>query len=362
MKNVTQLLLLSDYPEEEEAMRRESIWLRYTGDYNEYYVTQDDYENALRPLVMKLRICGTCWQHYDTDANPPRPCVSRRICMQCMLAKHEGLRFLEAKSVNDDGEITYAFINEAGEVFTSRENYDGDISKDITYSLKQNGFTAPEQHKPLRADQEVRLHASHFTIYGDLNHSSVVVADYNDSWEKLHITFLLYKYAGYKELTKRGEGKILYEKAEAILQRTKRGSYYYIDGRQQSRIWDSDIYPLIAKMESAVYDLSLEFGPPLAIQEKVAPLPSEQSDEEVQSSPQVGEQKKKRGRPPALRIVQSEDTDVANLSDDEVAGDPPESIDETRVIGAIHLAEDTANGNPEGKETTGEQIETETSN
>src|SRR6266702_2865351 len=116
-----------------------SVYLNRTSTTSEYYVTEQDYWNAIRPLVMKLRVCATCEQYYDPDADPPRPCVGLRVCLQCLLKKHPELQLLEAKSVNDEGETTYAFIDQEGQVYTSRENYSAEPSQDVSYSLNKNG-------------------------------------------------------------------------------------------------------------------------------------------------------------------------------------------------------------------------------
>jgi len=240
-----------------------SVYLDYASNTHEYYLETQGYDQV-RTLVMKLRICATCKLPYDIDKE--RPCVGLRICLSCFLKKHPNLKFLEVQTVNSEQEYTYAFLDEAGNVYTSQENYTDTPGKDIAYTLKQHQFTPPAQYKPLKSTDLIRLHPSHFTVYGDLHSASVIVVDYNDYYDKVHVAFLLYKHAGHKELTKRGEGKVLWEKAQTMLERTKRGSYYLINGHEQSRIWESDIYRLISQMESAVYDISMQFAPPVPIE------------------------------------------------------------------------------------------------
>jgi hypothetical protein len=110
----------------------------------------------------------------------------------------------------------------------------------------------------------------------------VLVADYADPYNKQYVTFLLYKHGGYKELTKRREGKVLLERATAMLERTKLpNGYYLIDRQEQSRIWDSDIYKVISQMETAMYNLSLQFALP---GDQEHPVPVAEASEEAQPS------------------------------------------------------------------------------
>jgi hypothetical protein len=312
-----------------------SVYLNYTSSTNEFYVTEEDYWNVIRPLVMKLRICATCKQYYDPDSSLPRPCVGLRICLQCFLQKHPQLQLLEVKSVNDAGETTYTFIDQEGQVYTSRENYSSEPSQDISYSLKQHHFVLPERYKPNKASEEIQLSASHFTLYGDLQTASVLVADYVDSADKIYVTFLLYKNGGDKELTKRREGKVLLERAEAMLQRTRLpNGEYLIDGRRQSKIWEGDIYKVISQMESAVYNISMQFalpmgdGQPDQVEESFAGSTSEPLQRE--------EERPRRGRRSTrLQIVPSQESTSEPIEMDA----EQEQIDPTRVIGEISTSE-----------------------
>jgi hypothetical protein len=288
-----------------------SVYLDYTSNTNEYYVTEEDYRNVILPMVMKLRVCATCHQYYDPENN--RACVGLRICIRCFLIKHSHLRFLEVKSVDDDGEVTYAFIDAEGNVYTSRENYSDSPSKDISYTLAQHSFTLPERYKPFKATEEIRLHTSHFTIYGDLQTASVLVADYNDYYDKHHCAFLLYKNGGYKELTKRGEGRVLIERATAMLERTKLpNGYYKIDGHEVYRISDGDIYKIVSQMETAMYNISMQFG---------LPIQQEQPETEAEEikEPQVEEERPRR---PRLSVVPSQET----TSDEETQANTAEEV------------------------------------
>ncbi len=314
-----------------------SVYLNWTSTTYEFYVSDEDYWNAIRPLVMQLRICATCKQYYDLAADPPRPCVGLRICLQCFLKKYLGLQFLEVKSVNDVGETTYTFIDQEGAVYTSRENYSDKPSSDIGYTLRQHAFTLPEQYKPPKATEEILLDASHFTVYGDLQTASVLVADYADSADKQYITFLLYKHDGYKELTKRREGKVLLERATAMLERTKLpNGYYLIDGHERSRIWESDIYKIISQMESAMYNISLQFALPDNQEQPVAV--DEASEEEAPDETGHPEEERPRRsrRSTRLQIVPSQEAVVEpTIMDAEV-----EPIDPTSVLGKINGEEE----------------------
>jgi len=295
----------------------ESVYLRYTSNTNEHYVSQEDYLNVVRPLIMKLRRCAKCEEYFDADNNP---CVGKRICMKCLLKKHPDYHFLEVTSIDKDGEQTFAFLDPAGKVYTIHENHSDDLSEDILHTLKQNGFlSVPTEHTPFKSTEPVKLWVSKFKVYGDVSRNSVVVLNYSDTWEKHHFTFLLYKHGNYKELTKRGEGKVLYEKAVGMIEKTKRGSYYYIDGQQRGQIWDGDIYETIAKLDSMLYDLSLQFAPPVFHDDPSTSVSSENGEKE-QSSPQVEEvndtavAKPKRGRP-TLKIVGKEE-EVSQQTED----------------------------------------------
>lgn len=312
-----------------------SVYLNYTSNTSEYYVSEEDYRNVIRPMVMKLRVCSTCRRYYDGDTEF-RPCVGLRICMECFLRKHPELRFLEVKSVDDDGEATYAFIDNEGNIYISRENYSDSPSKDISYTLRQHSFTLPERHKPSKATEEIRLHSSYFTIYGDLNTASVLVADYGDYSEKHHCTFLLYKNGGYKELTKRGEGRVLFERATVVLERTKLpNGDFLIDGRKQSRIWDSDIFKVISQMETAMYNISLQFALPVREEQP------ETTEEEEINEPQIEGDRPRRGRRPRLRIVPQEtmsenepaeiqeEQEEQPITQDAADSDQSETVDES---------------------------------
>ena len=60
------------------------------------------------------------------------------------------------------------------------------------------------------------------------------------------------------------------EKARNLAERTKKGSYYHLNGQQLTQIEDADLFQIIAMLESAVYNEQLAF---LALQEPEQPQP-----------------------------------------------------------------------------------------
>jgi hypothetical protein len=252
-----------------------------------------------------------------------------------MLKKHPSMQLLEVKSVNDDGEATYTFIDQSGQVYISTENSSDDLSQDIGYTLKQHGFILPERYTPHKATEEIPLSASRFTIHGDIQTASVLVADYIDSSDKIYLTFLLYKSGGYKELTKKREGKVLLERAEEMLYRTRLpDGYYLIDGHKQSKIWQSDIYKLISQMETAMYNISMQFAPPVNTE------PSGKEDETGSESPSEHEQgeegrSRRSKKQTRLHVVSSHES-PSEPTETDAGGDQP---DPTESLGEQSTSE-----------------------
>jgi NADPH-dependent 7-cyano-7-deazaguanine reductase QueF len=223
----------------------------------EFTVTEEGYA-LIRALIQQHQLCDKCRQPIDEDTHR---LVGKNLCLACLLTHQPDLTFVGIEQEHDDGETTYSYVDTDGIVYTSRSDYSEQAKKDIYSSILRAGFPVPEVYKPFKAEEAVKLNRSDWTIYGKLT-ASVIVLDYHEYYgQRLRATFLSYKGSQVVELTKRNSTqKQLFERAHAVVESTKHGSYYHLDGYELSQRFDSTLYPLIAQMEAAVYDVQRQFA------------------------------------------------------------------------------------------------------
>lgn len=224
----------------------------------EFSVSEEGYA-VIRALITQHQLCDKCRQPID---QADHLLVGKNLCLECLLTKQPRLTFVRPETTDDDGDITYSFLDEESMVYTIKTNSGEDTRKDVFLSIQRAGFPIPESYVPSKGDKTapVRLGRSNWTVYGKLT-SSVIVLEYTDSYPTVRVVFLSYKEGQVVELHKRSLAfKQTFERAKQIIERTKHrqfGSsyYYHPDGYEISQISDSALYPIIAQLEAAVWDV-----------------------------------------------------------------------------------------------------------
>jgi hypothetical protein len=166
-------------------------------------------------------------------------------------------------------------------VYTIKTNSDTEARKDVFLSVQRAGFPIPEQYVPCKGDTKtpIPLRHNNWTIYGKLS-SSVIVLEYTDTYPAVKALFLSYKEGQVVALHKRNLAfKQTFERAKQIIEKTKHrqfGSdyYYHPDGYEIHQIHDSTLYPIIAQLEAAVWDVQRQCMPML--QKKEVPMEEEE--------------------------------------------------------------------------------------
>jgi len=116
------------------------------------------------------------------------------------------------------------------------------------------GFKVPE--RVVQNGEEVRLSTYHWTIYGKLDDSVLVIVNTQESRSNKVIVFLTYKNAGYRLVDhKKGDFKALYAQVKTSLEQTKgEDGYYHVNGHEVYRISDIHVYAAIAAKMSVAYE------------------------------------------------------------------------------------------------------------
>ncbi len=274
-------------------MYPKSVMLDYSS--KEFYVTQDGYD-AIKAVIQQHQLCGKCRQPITQEGD--HLLVGKNLGLSCLLQQQPQLTFLGPVATNSDGDITYGYTDAENVVYTSQANHSDEARKDVFSSIQRAGFTVPELYVPFKGDKDnpVHLGRSNWTVYGKL-HQSVVVLSYKDTYPTIHIVFLSYKGGQVVELNKRNLAfKQLFARASAIVESTKRGSSYYINGYEQARYGDETLYPIIAQLEAAVWDVQRQFAPvPNTYQQQELPVAQEESQGAEAPLPATEEETPKRG-------------------------------------------------------------------
>ena len=232
-----------------------------------FEVTEEGY-NLIREVISRHQICPTCHSLIDQEEH----LLVAKKCLACVLREHPSITFAGLQRVDSDGDKIYAFVNQEGIVLTSEENSSEKPEEDVAFSIEQAGFTIPTTYKPFKSTENLRLGRASWKVYGKLS-ASVVVLHYYDYYSKgrIEIDYLAYKGGQTIEFNKRTtEHKNMLEKARNLAERTKKGSYYHLNGQQLTQIEDADLFQIIAMLESAVNNEQLAF---LALQEPEQPQP-----------------------------------------------------------------------------------------
>ena len=120
-----------------------------------------------------------------------------------------------------------------------------------------------------------------------------------------------------------------------MLYRTKLpDGHYLIDGHKQSKIWQGDIYKVISQMETAMYNISMQFAPPVSDEQSVQ---AEETFADATPEPLPGEEDRPRRskRQTKLQIVPTQESTTEPIEPDAAR----DQIDPTRVIGEITTSE-----------------------
>jgi hypothetical protein len=271
-------------------MSSKTVMMQYA--YNDFLVSEEGFETILE-LVKQFQVCGTCKTQIDKEQHL---LVGKNLCLACLLNHQPKLTFLGPVAVDStDGDITYGYTDEEGIVYSSKANHSTSAEKDLFASITKAGFTVPEFYVPFKGDKNnpIALGRSNWTVYGKLS-DSVIILDYSDTSPTVKATFLSYREGQVIELNKRNLAfKQMFERAKTAIESTKHrkfGSDYYYDadGHEMSRITDTDLYPIIARFESAVWDVQRQFMPAVtqpelieAQQQELSPAEEENHGQEI---------------------------------------------------------------------------------
>jgi hypothetical protein len=142
-----------------------------------------------------------------------------------------------------------------GYVYESTEVSSEQAQRDVVETLTFYGFTPPKSVES--RGKTVDFSPYYATLHGDLRTASVIVMSYNQYSEKVKGLFLLYKNGKTIPLSKRGEHKSLYTRAEELVEASKdtRGEYH-IGGSSHYGRYEVDTYHIISQLESAMYDVT----------------------------------------------------------------------------------------------------------
>lgn len=281
----------------------------------DFFVTQEGFEQ-IRALITQYQVCKDCGELMD---QADHLLIGKNWCLACVLRKHPQLRFLGPREMDSDGDTLYEFVDESGMVFISRANSSTDVQDDVVGALERLGFPVPRRHKPHKWESEVELKQGDWKYYGKLE-QSVIVLRYRES--DLTLEFLSYKGSTAVELTKRVPYKQHFERARQIVASSRRpNGKYSINSYEQSQISEETLYPIIAQLESAVWDVQRQFmDTPPGYQQDAAP------EEEVQQDiPKRKRHERQSKRQTRLHVVPGqepspEETDAVEGSVDSSRG------------------------------------------
>lgn len=291
----------------------------------DFFVTQEGFEQ-IRSLITQYQVCKDCGELMD---QADHLLIGKNWCLDCVLRNHPQLRFLGPRETDSDGDALYEFVDESGMVFISRANSSTDVQDDVVGALERLGFPVPRRHKPHKWESEVELKQGDWKYYGKLE-QSVIVLRYRES--DLTLEFLSYKDSTSVELTKRVPYKQLFERARQIVESSRRpNGKYYINGYEQSQIYEETLFPIIAQLESAVWDVQRQFmSTPPGYQQDTAP------EEEVQPDTTKRKRYERRDRRQTkLQLVPTQE----NASEPMETEPGEHQIDSTRVLGTINTEE-----------------------
>lgn len=224
----------------------------------EFTITEEGFA-IIRALISQHQLCDKCRVPID---QADHLLVGKNLCLACLLKKQPQLTFLGQEETDDDGNITYSFRDTEDMMYTIKTNYSDEARKDVFLSIQRAGFPIPESYVPCKGDKNtpIQLGRYNWKIYGKLT-SSVIVLEYTDTYPTVKATFLSYKEGQVVTLHKRNLAfKQTFERAKHIIEKTKHrkfGSdyYYHPDGDEIPQITDTTLYPIIAQLEAAVWEV-----------------------------------------------------------------------------------------------------------
>jgi hypothetical protein len=221
--------------------------------YNEYLLDDEAYQQV-EAIVQANKHCLHDYQnrHRYTAENP---CVGKNICLEHLLLKQRNLTQLDIVGVTSNNRSIYYFLDVQGYVYESTEDSSEQALRDVSETLTFYGFTPPKTVET--RGRTVDFYSYYATIHGDLKTASVIVMSYSQASEKIKGLFLLYKNGKTTTLSKRGEHKSLYTRAEELVEASKdtRGEYH-VGGYSHYGRYDADTYHIISQLESAMYDVT----------------------------------------------------------------------------------------------------------
>jgi hypothetical protein len=226
---------------------------------NDYHVTEQGIA-IIKDVIAHHQICPKCNERIDSSDH----LLVGKKCLACVLKDNEGLTLVGYQRDDDEGRAIYTFINTAGITFTSTANSSEKPYEDVALSIEEAGFTIPTTYKQFKSDEVIELDRRHWSVFGKLP-QSVVLIQYKDTYRGrngVEAMFIAYKGGQTVEMNKRStEHKNLLEKARMLAERTKRGNAYHLPHISYSiaQLNEEHLYPIIATLESAVWDAQLAF-------------------------------------------------------------------------------------------------------
>jgi hypothetical protein len=227
-------------------------------------ISEEGYE-ALTALVAEYRVCSWCGVSYETQGQMPNPMVVENRCLGCVVQKHQNLTFVGILGEPDmDGYQRFIFLDSMGYVYVTSTRSGDEPQRDTYQTLVYWGFPVPGVYTP-RGGEEVKLYPSSWSIYGDVQHGSVVVIE--RSYDQKHsCTFLSSKGGEFRELTKRdSEIRALLDQAIAIVEESKdEAGWYHFGGYQTKYRRDSAVYMVVSQIASAVENVKRRLSQDIA--------------------------------------------------------------------------------------------------
>lgn len=201
------------------------------------------------------------------------PCVGKGICLEHLLQRQPQLTRLDIVGVSSDNQLIYYYTDPQGFLYTSTEDSSEEARRDLQETMNFYGFTPPGTIQS--RGKAVSFYSYYATLYGDLKTASVIVLVYHQYNEKVKGTFLLYKHAPCKELTKRSD---LYAKACVLVEASKDESgRYTINGSSPSGNFEENVLKVISQLESALYDVERKLQNGNALKDSNVPTKEEQN-------------------------------------------------------------------------------------
>ncbi len=228
----------------------------YLENQHDEFVLDDDTYEAIVRLVQENKMCTSVYRErhpYSED----NPCVGKGICLDHLLQKQSSLTYLGSSGIDTYNRRIYRFVDTKGYVYTTVEDSSNQAERSIVETLAYYGFTPPASVSS--RGKQVSFQTYYATLHGDLPSASVIVLSYAQHSEKVKGLFLLYKHGAAKELHKNGDQKILFTRADELVEASKneQGEYHIGSGVYTSRS-ESAIYEAISLQESAMYDVTLK--------------------------------------------------------------------------------------------------------